>query len=110
MYGDRMKKINALLHREIALFFQTQSNEKIDITIHEVITAPNLKFAKVYVSNFSAPRQKISAIASRQIPHLAKHLSKKVPIKYLPKIEFIDYHQSNQEKMDHIFKQIENDN
>jgi ribosome-binding factor A len=97
MSTDRIKRVDALLRREIAEAIPKEmANEQIDLArlmISRVETAPNLRSARVYVS-ISAPDEeehgRIFRALLRHRANLQRRINHDLKIKYTPKLEFKD--------------------
>ncbi len=105
MKGDRLERVNALMLIEIANFLAINSKEDFNIVVNSVVVSPDLKNAKVFLTSRTG-MAKIS-ILNRFKPKLAKYLSKKVKLKYLPKIEFEIISPQTVDHLESIYEQIE---
>ncbi len=90
--GQRIKRVNELVKREISNIIHTHlRDEAVNITITDVDVAPDLRNARVYFSVLGDTlklRQAINLL-SKNKKEIKRLLGKVVTLKYLPHLEFI---------------------
>lgn len=90
--GQRIIRVNALVHQEISLLMHTRFQaQTIFITITEVSIAPDLRTGKVYYSVIgdAAERKKAEKFFRQNAHELRKIVSKRIVLKYIP---FLTYY------------------
>jgi len=105
MKGDRLDRVNALIKSEIANFLEINSQAEFNAVVNSVIVSPDLKNAKVFLTCIIG-KVNISLLNHLK-PKLAKHLSNKVKLKYLPRIEFQLINPNTIDRLESIYEQIE---
>ena len=111
MPSQRIIRVNELLKREIAAYLYRLINrhdfDMSAVTVTHVITAPNLRHARVYVSirdHVLEREAMLDEIRTHRKP-LQQHLNQTVRLKYTPQLEFeLD---ESIEKGDHVLHLIE---
>ena len=112
MPADRMLRLNALLHREIAeALYKVFAGGGLDlaaVSVTHVETAPNLRNANVYISIYghNDERDKILATLSRHAPALQAHINKDCHLKYTPRLHF--HYDPSIERGDHVLDVLNN--
>ena len=106
----RIERVNTLLRREISELIQQELRDPrlTDfITVTEVDTSLDLKFAKVYISSMSGQQeeQKIMKALKSASGFLRKALANKVRLRYTPELHFI--WDNSIEHGDHILRLID---
>lgn len=95
----RLVRVNELLKRQIShelhTFYQAES---VGITITRVQVAPDLRHAKVYFSCFEGHLATRNAVHffKKNAHNIRKKVGKKITLKYLPHLEFIQDHSIEQ--------------
>jgi ribosome-binding factor A len=110
----RLKKIESLIKEELSLIFlhKIQDPKLGLLTVTGVKLTPDLKIAKVYLSVYEKGKRdeilkKLTDISSM----IRTSLAQKVYLNRVPELNFyIDDTQDYVEKMDDLFKKINNDN
>jgi len=92
--SHRIERVNTLIRREISELIQHDLKDpRIDefITVTEVDTSADLKFAKVYVSTMSgqAEEDKILGALKNAAGFLRTSLAKKINLRYTPELHFL---------------------
>lgn len=94
MPSQRIKRVNELLRREIAAYLYRLINEggfdMSAVTITHVVTAPNLRHARVFVSirdHEFERKDMLDTITSHRLA-IQKHINQTLHIKYTPHLEF----------------------
>ena len=102
MQGDRLKKVESLLQREIGFLISQNriKDPRINsmITVNRVRASKDIAYAKVYVSSFlddKENKQSVDAL-NNAAGFIQKMLSKKMKTRNTPKLTFI-YDQSLKE-------------
>jgi len=105
MKGDRLDRVNALIKNEIANFLKINSQRDSNIVVNSVIVSPDLKNAKVFLT-WLMGKIRVNSLNYLK-PKIAKYLSHKVKLKYLPKIKFYPINPSTIDRLESIYEQIE---
>ncbi len=94
MPSQRLIRVNELLKREIAAYLYRLINEGgfdfAAVTVTQVMTAPNLRHAKVLISirdHVLEREEMLDRIREHRKP-LQQHLNRHVRLKYTPHLEF----------------------
>jgi ribosome-binding factor A len=92
--SHRIERINTLIRREISELIQHQLRDpRLDefITVTEVDTSPDLKFAKIYISSMNGQQDehKILGALKNAAGFLRTALANKIKIRYTPELHFI---------------------
>ena len=91
---DRLLRVNALLHREIAeALYKVFAGGGIDlgaVTVTHVETAPNLRNATVFVSilGHADERGTLLSVLTRHAAALQSHINKDCHLKFTPRLRF----------------------
>ena len=89
-----MIRVNELLKREIGLLlYRIVDDDRCDlsaVTVTHVMTAPDLHQAKVLVSvrGDETLKEQVMRFFRRKRPEIQHELSRKVPLKYTPRLTF----------------------
>ncbi|MFC1954423.1 30S ribosome-binding factor RbfA [Chloroflexota bacterium] len=107
--AHRIERVNSLIRQEISELLQFQVKDPRlgnFIAITEVSTSPDLKFAKVYVSQISSQedKQKVLKGLSSASGFFRKELSKRLKMRHVPELSF--QWDDSIEKGDHILQLI----
>jgi ribosome-binding factor A len=91
--SHRIERVNTIIRREISeLIRQELKDPRLDefITVTEVNTSPDLKYAKIYISSLSGQQeeQKILGILNSAAGFLRTALAKTINLRYTPKLHF----------------------
>ena len=90
--SNRTIRINELMQREIsAILRQRYQAEAVAVTITEVRVAPDLRDARVFVSivgDADFATEKLRWLR-RQAPGIREELSRRIVLKYLPKMQYV---------------------
>ncbi|OGO24262.1 MAG: ribosome-binding factor A [Chloroflexi bacterium RBG_16_50_9] len=91
--AHRIERVNHLIRREISELIQRQLRDpRLDtfVTVTEVVTTPDLKFAKVFVSciNGKQEAQKTLGILNAASGFLRTELAKNVKMRRVPELSF----------------------
>jgi ribosome-binding factor A len=91
--SHRIEKVNHLLRREISDLIQHQLKDpRLDamISVTEVVTSPDLKYAKVFVSSISGRQEeaKILGVLSAASGFLRRELAGSLRMRYIPELSF----------------------
>jgi ribosome-binding factor A len=106
MSVDRIERVNALIHREIAeSLFQIMTDPAFDlaaVTVTHVITSRNLRTARVLVSIRGEEKEKLRMLGllRRHRPEIQATLNKDLTLKYTPKLHL--YLDRSVEEGDHV--------
>ena len=106
---DRIKRINQLVKEKIAdILVKELSFNNVLITVQNVDTSKDLKYAKVGISIMPFEKsEQILKILQKQTPNIQKQLNKAIEIKFVPKIEFeIDRGEEKADRIEKILKEI----
>jgi ribosome-binding factor A len=94
MKQDRMSRVNELLRREIGMaLFHVIRERELDlaaVTVTHVITSPNLRNARVFVSvlGHEAERDRILSVLKRHRVEMQAIINKNIKMKYTPCLSF----------------------
>ena len=94
MSVDRLDRVNALIRREIGeSLFRIMNDQSFDlaaVTITHVITARNLRTARVLVSIRGTEEQKLAMLSMlrRHRPEIQNTINRDLSLKYTPKLHF----------------------
>ena len=91
--SHRIERVNNLIRRELSELIQREVKDpRLDafVSVTEVITSPDLKYAKVYVSCVSGKQeeQKILGVLSSAAGFLRTELAKKIKLRRIPELSF----------------------
>jgi len=108
--SHRIERVNTLIRREISGLIQHQLRDpRIDefVAITEVVTSPDLKYAKVYVSciNGQQEEEKILGVLNTAAGFLRTELAKNVRMRRVPELTFL--WDNSIEHGDHILQLID---
>ncbi|MGD0780885.1 MAG: 30S ribosome-binding factor RbfA [Dehalococcoidales bacterium] len=92
--SHRIERVNTLIRREVSELIQHELRDpRIDefITITEVDTSPDLKYAKIYISSMSGQQEqeKILGVLNSAAGFLRTALAGKIRIRYTPELHFV---------------------
>ena len=92
--SHRIERVNTLIRREISGLIQHQLRDpRIDefVAITEVVTSPDLKYAKVYVSciNGQKEEEKILGVLNTAAGFLRTELARNVRMRRVPELTFL---------------------
>jgi ribosome-binding factor A len=91
--SERIKKVNEILKRETGMIVEKEVDlpKGVFLTITKVDTARDLKGSKLYVSVFPEDRTgEVLGILSREIYGIQQVLNRRIKIRYVPKIRFLE--------------------
>ena len=106
---DRIKRVNQLIKEKIAdILVKELSFDDVLITVQNVDTSKDLKYAKVGISIMPFERsEEILKILQKQTPNVQKELNKAIQIKFVPKIKFeIDIGEEKADRIERILREI----
>jgi len=108
--AHRIERINNLIRREISDLLQRQVKDpRLDafITVTEVATSPDLKYAKVFVSCIGGEeeKQKTLKVLATASGFLRKELAKNLKLRRIPELSF--QWDDSIEHGDHILRLID---
>jgi len=112
--SERILKVNSLIHREIGkiIFKDLDFPEKTLVTVTRVETSSNLIQTKVYIS--AMPDDKIGevlAILNSQIYFLQQELNKKINMRPMPKLIFLEETKTREAgRIEELLEEIKNKN
>jgi ribosome-binding factor A len=92
--SHRIERVNTLIRREVSELIQHELRDpRIDefITVTEVDTSPDLKYAKIYISSMSGQQEqeKILGVLNSAAGFLRTALAGKIRIRYTPELHFV---------------------
>ncbi len=91
--AHRVERVNSLIRQEISELLQRQVKDPRlgdFIAVTEVVTSPDLKFAKVFVSRIGNEEEKqevLSALVSAS-GFFRRELAKRLKLRYTPELSF----------------------
>ena len=106
---DRIKRVNQLIKEKIAdILVKELSFDDVLITVQNVDTSKDLKYAKVGISIMPFERsEEILKILQNQTSNVQKELNKAIQIKFVPKIKFeIDIGEEKADRIEKILREI----
>ncbi len=111
MPSQRITRVNELLKREIASYLYRLINE-VDfdisaVTVTQVVTAPNLRHARVFVSirEHVLEREAMLDVLREKRNAVQQHINRTIRLKYTPQLTFeLD---ESIEKGDHVLHLID---
>ena len=108
--SHRIERVNTLIRREISGLIQHHLRDpRIDefVAITEVVTSPDLKYAKVYVSciNGQQEEEKILGVLNTAAGFLRTELARNVRMRRVPELTFL--WDNSIEHGDHILQLID---
>lgn len=108
--AHRIERVNNLIRREISELIQRELRDpRLDefVTVTEVSTSPDLKFAKVYISCISGKQegQKTLTVLNSASGFLRTELARKVRLRRIPELSF--YWDDSIEHGDRILRLID---
>ena len=91
--AHRIERVNHLIRREISDLIQHQVKDpRLDafVSVTEVVTSPDLKYAKVFISSISDKHeeQKTLEVLNAAAGFLRTELSKKLRMRRVPELSF----------------------
>ncbi len=91
--AHRIERVNNLIRREISDLLQRHVKDPrlgSFISVTEVVTSPDLKYAKVFVSCISGKQeeQKTLAVLNAACGFLRTELAKKLRLRHVPELSF----------------------
>jgi ribosome-binding factor A len=106
----RIERVNNLIRREVSELIQHQAKDpRLDafVAVTEVITSPDLKYAKVFVSciNGKQEEQKTLGVLNAASGFLRTELAKKLRLRRIPELSF--YWDDSIEHGDRILRLID---
>jgi ribosome-binding factor A len=89
----RIERVNNLIRREISELIQHQAKDpRLDafVAVTEVVTSPDLKYAKVFVSCMSGQEEeeKTLGVLNTASGFLRTELAKKIRLRRIPELSF----------------------
>ncbi|MFC1957378.1 30S ribosome-binding factor RbfA [Chloroflexota bacterium] len=108
--SHRIKQVNSLIRQEISQLLQRQVKDpRLDnfITVTEVFTSADLKYAKVFVSSIDSEQDKqetLSVLASAS-GFIRRELAKRLDLRYIPVLSF--QWDESIERGDHLLQLID---
>lgn len=95
MSSKRIERVNELLRREIGgALFRLITEEQFDmsaVTVTHVVTAPNLRHARVLVSirDHADEREQMLSILKRHRKEIQESINRNLTLKYTPRLTFV---------------------
>jgi ribosome-binding factor A len=93
--AHRIERVNSLIRQEISELLQRQVKDPRlgdFIAVTEVATSADLKYAKVFVSQFGSERERqqkvLSGLASAS-GFFRRELAKRLKLRYVPELQFL---------------------
>ena len=108
--AHRVQRVNNLLRREISELIQHQLKDpRLDafISVTEVDTSPDLKYAKVFISCIRGKQEeeKTLSVLTTASGFLRRELAKIIQLRYIPDLSF--HWDDSIERGDHILRLID---
>ena len=108
--SHRIERVNNLIRREISELIQCQIKDpRLDVfvTVTEVNTSPDLKYARVFVSciNGKQEEQKVLRVLSSAAGFLRTELARNIRLRRIPELSF--HWDDSIEHGDHILRLID---
>jgi ribosome-binding factor A len=106
----RIERVNNLIRREVSELMQREVKDprlNAFITVTEVATSPDLKYAKIFVSCISGKQeeQKTLGVLNAAAGFLRTELAKKLRLRHIPELSF--HWDDSIEHGDHILRLID---
>ena len=91
--SHRIERVNSLIRQEISQLLQREVKDprlSSFITVTEVITAPDMKHARVYISHLGteAERQEALKTLTAAVGFFRRELAKTLKLRYTPELSF----------------------
>ncbi len=108
--SHRIERVNSLIRQEISELLQRQVKDPRlgnFVTVTEVVTSADLKYAKVFVSRIGNAEEKqtvLSVLASAS-GFFRRELAKRLNLRYTPELSF--YWDDSIERGDHLLQLID---
>lgn len=110
----RLQQVNQLIKKELSRLVLREIDfpENVLVTVTRVKTSIDLNQAKVYVGVFpEEQRLKIIQILNNQIYHLQQKINKRLKMKIIPKIIFVEEKKTEEAgKVEELLEKIRNSN
>jgi len=107
---DRIKRVNQLIQEKVAnlLLKEVSFDKNILVTVQNVDTSRDLKYAKVRISVMPFEKsEQVLKILEKQTSNIQKELNKAIQIKFVPKIKFeIDRGEEKASRVEEILRGI----
>ena len=89
----RIERVNHLIRQEISLLLQRQVKDpRLGglVSVTEVVTSPDLKHARVFVSRIGSEEEKKETLGALVTASgfLRKELARRLSLRYIPKLDF----------------------
>ncbi|MFC2001093.1 30S ribosome-binding factor RbfA [Chloroflexota bacterium] len=106
----RIARVNNLIRQEISELLQRQVKDpRLDtfVTVTEVATSPDLKYAKVFISYIASQeeRQKTLSVLTGASGFFRRELSKNLRLRHIPELSF--HWDDSIERGDHLLQLID---
>ena len=105
--AHRIERVNNLIRREISELIQRQVRDPrlgAFVSVTEVSTSPDLKYAKVFVSSIGGKeeKQQTLSILTAASGFFRKELTKQLRLRHIPELSF--YWDDSIERGDHLLR------
>jgi ribosome-binding factor A len=108
--AHRIERVNSLIRQEISDLLQRQVKDPRlgdFIAVTEVVTSPDLKFAKVFVSRIGNEKEKeeVLSVLTSASGFFRRELAKRLKLRYTPELSF--QWDDSIERGDHLLQLID---
>ena len=108
--AHRIERMNSLIRQEISELLQRQVKDPRlgnFVTVTEVITSADLKYAKVFVSRFGNTEEKkeVLTVLASASGFFRRELAKRLKLRYTPELSF--HWDDSIERGDHLLQLID---
>ena len=108
--SHRIKQVNSLIRQEISQLLQRQVKDPRlgnFITVTEVATSADLKYAKVFVSRIDSEqdKQETLSVLTSASGFIRRELAKRLKLRYIPELSF--HWDESIERGDHLLQLID---
>jgi ribosome-binding factor A len=108
--AHRIERVNSLIRQEISDLLQRQVKDPRlgdFIAVTEVVTSPDLKFAKVFVSRIGneEEKQEVLSVLTSASGFFRRELAKRLKLRYTPELSF--QWDDSIERGDHLLQLID---
>ncbi|OGO43048.1 MAG: ribosome-binding factor A [Chloroflexi bacterium RBG_16_58_8] len=91
--SHRIERVNTLIRREISELIQHQLRDpRLDafVAVTEVVTSPDLKFARIYISSIGGQQEKdkVLGVLNAAAGYLRTELARNVQLRHTPELSF----------------------
>jgi ribosome-binding factor A len=105
--ADRMDRVNELLRQELShLVEESLPRGKGLVTVTDVETTRDLKYATVHISIYGRNRKRVLDILGKKSPRFFEVLSRRLRMKYIPQLTFMVNDEARKERIEKLLDQL----